>query len=650
MPLLRQCGFSFLIAALLGACSARPAPKVQTLFVGENEAVKSVPEAIEQARELRHHGADRVQILLRTGTYALDTPLVLTAKDSGLLIAAAPRAKPVISGQAVIRGWKTSAVNPNVWQTEIDDVRNGNWVFHELFVNGQRKSRIRLPEQGFYHADGKGIPGQPTELKFHPGDIKKEWANDGNVELVLYSAWAQSRNQIRHVFEDSNVVSLAGQAFPNQNEPNARYIIENAPVDLRPGQWHLDVRTGVLTYWPEAGEDIPSATVTAPHLYDLVQLKGDDYHAVRGVTFRGIIFQNADWRLDGGSDVDMQAAVEIPGALKAEFAHDCAFEGCTFEHLGGYAVELGRGCKHCRIAGNEMRDLGAGGIRVGGGDADDAFFYSCERHQITDNHIHDIGLVSAPAVGIFILLSSQNEIAHNEIDHTFYTGISLGWSWGYRKTYCEKNIVEFNHIHDIGQGMLSDMGGIYTLGLQPGAIIRDNLIHDVNILTYGGWGLYTDEGSSGITLESNIVYHCQSAGFHQHYGQNNILRNNIFALNKDAELARTRIQKGVSFIFTNNIAYCDTGALFTGNWGSDEQMDNNLYFDTRTNAAGLKNRDALSRWQKRGHDKHSLFADPRFANPSHFNFHLKSNSPALQLGFQQMDLSTVGIRPKYRRP
>jgi len=352
---------------------------------------------------------------------------------------------------------------------------------------------------------------------------------------------------------------------------------------------------------------------------------------------------------------DTQAAVRIRGDVLAEAAVDCVIEDCTFSHLAGYALELGRGCQRMKVVGNEMTDLGAGGVRIGEAAIAADLFAQNHSHIITDNHIHHVGEVYAPAVGLLIMQSGTNRVAHNHIHDLYYTAISVGWTWGYRESPCRANIIEFNHLHDIGKFRLSDMGGIYTLGPQSGTVLRNNLIHDVNSFTYGGWGLYTDEGSSGIVLENNIVYRCKSAGFHQHYGRENVLRNNIFAFGKEHQLMRSREEAHTSFSFTNNIVYFNSGDLLGSSWANDHYViDHNFYFDTRHSLSLPRGEGAfagvsLEQWRQRGHDVHSIIADPLFVAPEKFDFRLRPNSPALELGFKPIDIRTVGIRANSKR-
>jgi parallel beta-helix repeat protein len=197
------------------------------------------------------------------------------------------------------------------------------------------------------------------------------------------------------------------------------------------------------------------------------------------------------------------------------------------------------------------------------------------------------------------------------------------------------------------------MGAVYTLGPQPGTVVRNNLIHDVNASTYGGWGLYTDEGSTGIVMENNLVYRCKSAGFHQHYGKENVIRNNIFAFNKENQVMRTRDEAHLSFYFTNNVVLFDSGNLLGSSWKNDRfVIGNNLYWDTRagTNATQLKFSGASwEQWRARGHDTNSVIADPLFSGAREGDFPLKANSPALKHGFKPIDLAGVGVRPKSRR-
>ena len=532
----------------------------------------SLSGALAAGRFLRPGGqaTDGLTILVRGGVYPLSAPVSLMPEDSGadakrpLTVQAYPGEKPILSGGRRITGWRKVEGKSDLWQVEIPEVREGKWYFRQLFVDGERKQRARTPNDGFFRIQGASPQDKPVKIKFKAGDIKKEWAEDGDVEVVALLSWADIRMQIRAVDEEGGVATLSGNPRPSNRENDARYFIENAPDGLdMAGEWYLNRKTGVLLYQSELGQDMTQAEVIAPKLQDLLRFEGDARaeRPVRNVVLRGLTFSHTDWELGSEGYADTQAAIATRGDIRAEAAVDCAIEDCTFTHLAGYAIELGRGCQRNRIVGNEMFDLGGGGVRIGETAKRPESAESNYGQIVTDNHIHGLGRVYPPAVGVFILQSSGNRIAHNHIHDLYYTAVSVGWNWGYQETPCHDNIVEFNHMHDIGQSMLSDMGAVYTLGIQKGTVIRNNLIHDVNSFTYGGWGLYPDEGSTDIVWENNIVYRTKSAGFHQHYGRENIVRNNVFAFGKEHQLMRTRDEQHLSFIFVNNIVYFDSGSL-----------------------------------------------------------------------------------------
>jgi hypothetical protein len=625
----------------------------------------TLPAAIRTARAARHEIARlpmQVSIVLREGVYSVSEPVVLRPEDSGsgdkqpFTIAAYGNEKPVLTGGRRIRGWKSVPGNSALWQAEVPEVRAGKWYFRQLFVNGQRKQRARTPNTGYFQADGDYLADNPVKFKYRDGDIKKEWLGS-DAELIALHKWIDLRQFIRELDEPNHVVTLSSNISEHVKEPNARYYIENAPdaVDA-PGEWNLDRKTGVVTYRANPGEDLDKSEVIAPFLSsELIRFEGDftAKKAVQYVTLRGLTFAYTDWTLPENGYLDTQAAVHVRGDVVAEGAVNCVIEDCTFTHLGRYALELGKGCQRWKILGNEFVDIGAGGIRLGEPAKRQDSFERNFGHVVTDNHLHELGRVFSPAVGIIIFQSGQNQVAHNHIHDLYYTAISVGWNWGYQETPCRENVIEFNHLHDIGQGVLSDMGAVYTLGIQEGARIRNNLIHDVNAHSYGGWGLYTDEGSSDIVLENNVVYRCKSASFHQHYGRDNVVRNNILAFGKEHQLMRSREEEHISFVFTNNIVYFDTGDLLGSYWSNNHfRMDANVYWDSRpgTSVASLKFKDAtLPEWRKRGHDLHSVIADPVFVDPGKLDFRLRRNSPALQLGFKRIDLSEVGIRRKFRK-
>jgi parallel beta-helix repeat protein len=190
---------------------------------------------------------------------------------------------------------------------------------------------------------------------------------------------------------------------------------------------------------------------------------------------------------------------------------------------------------------------------------------------------------------------------------------------------------------------------VYTLGVQPGTIINNNVIYNVSSYSYGGWGIYLDEGSSDIVVENNIVYNAENGAFDFHYGAGNTVQNNIFALGTTGEINRGQAETQQTFTFEHNIVYWSQGPLLTqdssGIWNDNEYFfDYNLYYLT-TGSTFTFSTYTLAQWQKRGQDVHSEIANPLFTSPTTGNFSLAGNSPAYSLGFQAIDVSTVGPQP-----
>ncbi|HMI05418.1 MAG TPA: right-handed parallel beta-helix repeat-containing protein, partial [Pedobacter sp.] len=228
--------------------------------------------------------------------------------------------------------------------------------------------------------------------------------------------------------------------------------------------------------------------------------------------------------------------------------------------------------------------------------------------------------------------SGDNTVSHNEIADFRYTGVSVGWVWGYGNSPAKRNKIIYNHIHHLGWGLLSDMGGVYTLGPSEGTVVSNNTIHDIYSYGYGGWGLYTDEGSTGILEENNLVYNCKSSGFHQHYGKGNVIRNNIFALQIKAQLQATRVEEHRSYSFTNDIIYFNSGKLGENNWGKvNAALDSNIYWDTRNPA------------MKVDKEKNSLVADPKFADLPAYDFAIRNKKAIKSIGFKPFDYTKAGV-------
>lgn len=610
-----------------------------------------------------------VRVELRDGVYRLEAPLVFTGADAPTTYAAYLGERPVISGGVRVTGWQPATINErDAWVTEAPD-----WAFHQLWVDGGRRQRPRLPAEGYYRvpvaADDCGWYEGTNTFTVRPGDVKS-WRNLADVELVLLTSWLESRLPLVSVDEATGRVVTRWRSAITPSE-GSRFSVENVREALtEPGTWYCDRAEGKLYYLPLPGEDPATTEIIVPRLPVLVELSGTPDAAITGLHFDGLTFAHTEWRRGDDTPImrygfrdnlvymdtavddkasDHLAAVSVPGAIRGTYVQSSTFTHCTVVHTGGYGIELGLGCRDNKIAACAFRDLGAGGVKLGTPDPADAPVSRANR--VRDCDIGPGGLVFHGAVGIWVGQSPDNVIAHNHIHDLFYTGISVGWSMGYTESAAHRNLIEWNHIHHLGKGVLSDFGGIYLLGDAPGTRVRRNVIHRLVSGEYGACGLYYDEGTCRVVGEENLIYDIDGDAFFMHYGRDNVLRNNILAGCAKGQLGsavdileRGRIGEHTAVCIEHNLIWLREGEVYRMSWPADRyRIGRNLIWDANARplrCAGLP----WSAWQRQGLDDESLVADPRFANPDRGDFRLPDDSPAFAVGFVAFDVVAVGPR------
>ncbi|HOK27119.1 MAG TPA: right-handed parallel beta-helix repeat-containing protein [Bacteroidales bacterium] len=622
--------------------------------------------ARDKVRELRKQGSitKPVEIVALPGEYFLMQPLVLSTEDSGtenapLVIKSDAGTKAVFRGGVELKGFEK--VNDKLWRCFIPQVAYYNSYFEQLYVNGRRAIRAREPDEGFAVVKtvketvldkGSGrapaLAVQKIGIDSRHAAMVRNFTDDDfrDALIIFYHNWDNTRKRILGCSSDSAFIFTAGQGMKPWNPINSksRYLIENFRAALdTPGEWFLD-RSGYLYYIPREGETIENTEFIAPVLKEFVILKGESPEKpVSNIVFENLVFNYAGYLTPADGNEPAQAAAPVSAVMTADFAKNISFSDCEIAHTGTYAFWFRRAVNNCLVTKCFMHDLGAGGVKIG----ETILRQSVDEltHHITvdNNIITDAGHVFPCAVGIIIFHGSDNRLTHNEISNLRYSGISVGWIWGYAYSPSKRNLIAYNHIHHLGWGELCDMGGVYTLGASEGTVVSNNVIHHVYSFDYGGWGLYTDEGSYGIVMEKNLVYLCKNSGFHQHYGKENIIRNNIFAFNIRAQLQATRVEEHRSLSFTNNIIYFDRGTLTSSNWHKFNLFtDYNCYWDIRTKELRFGDR-TFAEWQKEGKDLHSVIADPMFVDPVKFDFRFKNLSVARRIKFVPFDYSLAGI-------
>lgn len=645
-------------------------------------------EALAKIRAAKQNGnREAWTVRVKAGIHVLPQTLVFTPADSGTPDAPVTwvgENGAVLSGGRAIRDWRDDG--GGVWSAPVPKTPSGEPAyFEQLWVDGRRADRARLPNVGYFNVRKPGIAAvtNGTSVSYRetvtltnaaastlaavPADERPY------AQMCIVHKWSFARRVLRGVAPSAEGFEVATSSPRGQpgwqkwNEHETLVHFENVRSAFdAPGEWFYDAKAGRVLYRPRPGEDMARVLVVAPSskVSRLVAFKGepDKGAYVHDVRFENLEFAYSDAPADANGPTESwqhQAASGFDGAVTAEGVQRLAWSNCRFRHTGNYALRFNDGCTSNRIEGCLLEDLGAGGVWMGARQG-----YVAKGEQLTRRVIRNLaprstafnvienctirngGRFNPEGTGVAYTHVSDSKVVHCDIHDMFYTGVSVGWTWGFAGSVAQRNEVAFNRIYDLGKGVMSDMGGVYTLGTSFGTKVHDNVIHDVWSYYYGGWALYTDEGSEGVTMERNLCWNTTDGGFHQHYGTGCVIRNNIFAWNRKLGAVRMarQVVQGVpcTLHFVNNIVVVREGPLVgLGPRGVGGVWANNLWYDY----SGRPTLDGLdwTAWAASGKETGGVYADPQFVDANGNDFRLRPSSPAFATGFKAWDWSKAGI-------
>lgn len=533
---------------------------------GTIEKPKSTLQAaLRQAREMRRlntSGTENgINIILKEGTYSLYEPLYVRPEDSGTsksptIIRSEIGKKASINGGVKISGWKKTG---KLWSTDVPDFNGRPLEFRQLWING--KKAVRARDVADFEQMNRILSNDiENQILWVPAKAVHPILKSPYPEMVLHQMWAVSNLRIKSIDikGDSAAVRFhnpesklqfvrpwpSPMIAPGHNSP---FYLTNAFELLdQPGEWFHDIKKKKIYYKPIPGENLADFEAVVPAVETLVLIEGTLDRPVQHIIFKNIHFNHTTWmrptekghvplqagmylteayritpkmvRSDNNHDLDNQGWLgRPPAAVSISGGKNINFEKCSFEHLASSGLDYAWGNEGGKVEGCTFRDIGGNGLVVGSFSPpahETHFPYNpsdkreiCRYQIITNNLFENVTNEDWGCIGIAAGYVSNITISYNEIREVSYTGISLGWGWNRTEVSMHGNRIHANNIWRYAKHMY-DVAGIYTLGMQPNTVISENYVHDIYTPSYvhipSHWFyLYTDEGSSYITVKNN---------------------------------------------------------------------------------------------------------------------------------------------------
>lgn len=597
-----------------------------------------------------------IEVLLNGGRYDITDKLDFTNLDSGndnltITYKAMDFATPVISGGRTV---SSITDNAGIWEFNLSNPYDGG--YQDIYVNDRRVKRANT---GYVNVTSASVSGDIGGGKYRrtiglDSSLVTTLNNLTALELeqvtgVYYKKWHHITFKIETINTTTNTITSVGDFMTSTAEvgTDIRLFFENIPSTLTTkGEFIFDGT--VYKYYPLDGETIGGSEINIPILNRFIEFTGTNSNLLNNVSFNGLTIKYSSYLLTPFNQ--QQAAYNTNPLAYFNFTKNTTISECIFEKTGQHSIRFEEGCINNTIYKNLFDDLGGGGIYIGqtsSTNEGDYNLYPTTYTTADNNIIRNGGKNIATSVGIMVGESSNNTVTHNDISNLFYTGITNGWEFIYgNPSQAYSNTIKWNHIYDLNlDGLLDDLGGIYNTSSQPNTIIENNIIHDIDSYSYGGWGLYLDQSSQFMNVKDNLVYNTKNGGIQQNQALGNFIRNNIFCYGTTDQLRFTGDTPLLNrMTFENNIVLASEGDLMTltSVWNAQTfTMDENVYFYENSVPFDFAG-NTLTQWRAKGYDINSVVDNPGTLDEINRTFNLNTTVTD-QINFVEFDTSNVGV-------
>lgn len=556
-----RCVRAAAVVVLVGTTAAAAEPLTIPVERADAAALRA---ALRQVRELRAGGqTSPVVVELPGGTYRLSETISLdpVVVGEGLTIKAASPGEAILSGARALG--PPTRDEAGRWRFALPEDWRSQGVPRQLLVNGRLRSAARHPNSGYFRIE-RALEDRRSGFIAQEGDLPAGLdLAAGSCDLILLHDWSSSRLPVASYTPQDRVLRTLGPIgceaphyAIDHFEPQPRYWLEGHPLFAdAPGEWFLDLSAGAVVLLGEPGEETAPA-VELPWVTELLAASGREEQPIRRLSLEGLVFTGARFPMPPGGLAEAQATMHEPrdaegrrstpqrpiltAAVRVELGEECRVAECRFEGLGTSGLWLAGRVHRSQVVGCRFDDLGGNGVNLGEDTSRRAAgrpWYQAAPEQVpTDNRllrceISHCGRVLPGAVAVWAPFNLRLEIAHNHIHDCPYTGVSLGWMWNESPTPAAQNRIHHNRIEYVMQ-ILSDGGGIYTLGRQPESLIEANDISDVplNAGRAESNGLFLDEGTTGFTIRGNTIRRVTRSPLRFHRAGKNLVQGNRWEL------------------------------------------------------------------------------------------------------------------------